>query len=90
MSEIEYVCDDARHLVCVPYSVENLHRMASELGIKRCWYHASKHPHYDVPKKRIDEIKAKCRVVSSRELLAIVHTRCLPNTPPENKTTEKR
>lgn len=61
-----------RHLVCVPYSVENLHRMAEDLGIKRCWFHAgAKWPHYDIPKKRIDEIRAKCELVSPKEILRI-------------------
>ena len=67
-----YFCDNARHLVCWPYSVENLHAMAADLGIKRCWFHGgSKYPHYDIPKRRIAEIKALCIVVSSREILAI-------------------
>jgi len=68
-----YVCDDARHLVCLPYSVENLHRMAQELGIKRCWFHSSSaYPHYDIPRRRIVEVMSKCRVMPSRTILAIV------------------
>lgn len=68
-----YVCDDARHLICVPYTVENLHAMAEALGIKRCWFHAgASYPHYDIPKRRIAEITAKCKVVTTRELLALV------------------
>lgn len=63
-----YYCDNKRHLVCEPYSIENLHAMANDLNIKRCWYHSSKYPHYDIPKKRIDEISAKCVVLSQREL----------------------
>jgi len=67
-----FYCDDARHLVCVPYSIENLHAMAAELGIKRHWFHAgAKYPHYDIPKLRINEIRSRCTVVSSREILAI-------------------
>lgn len=70
---VTYYCDDARHLVCVPYSIEGLHKMAAELGIKRCWFHASsRFPHYDIPKRRIAEIRAKCLVVSSKTILAIV------------------
>jgi hypothetical protein len=65
-------CDNARHLVCVPYSVENLHAMAAELGIGRHWFHSSsRYPHYDIPKRRIAEITAKCTLVSGREILAI-------------------
>jgi Protein of unknown function (DUF4031) len=71
-TDLEYVCDDSRHLVCVPFSIENLHRMARELNICKCWYHnSSNHPHYDIPKRRIAEITARCRVVTSFDLLAI-------------------
>ena len=66
---MRYICDDARHLVCLPYSIENLHKMAEDLGIKRCWFHKD---HYDIPKTRIAEITAKCEVVSSREIVKIV------------------
>jgi hypothetical protein len=76
MSVLQYVCDDARHLICVPYSVENLHKMAKDLEIKKCWFHNSKWKHYDIPLRRIDEIKSKCRVVSSRELLQLIAMEC--------------
>lgn len=68
---IIFYCDNARHLVCIPYSIPNLHRMAEELNIKRSWYHGGMRPHYDIPKKRIKEIQAKCNIVSSREILLI-------------------
>jgi hypothetical protein len=58
--------------VCRPYSIPNLHRMAAELGIKRCWYHAGRFPHYDIPKRRIAEIQAKCLVVCSQDVLRII------------------
>jgi hypothetical protein len=71
--DLTYYCDDMRHLVCVPYTVENLHRMAEDLGIKRAWFHVgASYPHYDIPKRRIAEIQAKCTVISPRQLLAIV------------------
>lgn len=71
---MQYYCDNARHLVCVPYSIENLHKMAESLGIKRCWFHNTKHAHYDIPKLRIKEIQSKCTQISSRELLKICLT----------------
>lgn len=43
--------------------------MAADLGIKRCWFHKD---HYDIPKRRIEEITAKCEVVSSKRILEIV------------------
>lgn len=72
---MRFLCDELRHLVCISYSIENLHRMAEELGIKRCWFHAGNHPHYDIPKRRVAEIRARCEVVSPRETLRIIKTR---------------
>lgn len=68
-----YYCDNKRHLVCLPYSVENLHKMAEDLGIKKCWYHSGDKPHYDIPKKRIQEITAKCTVVSQTDIVKIIN-----------------
>lgn len=64
-----YVTDKKRHLICVPYSIDNLHKMANELGIKKCWFHKN---HYDIPKKRIDEIEKKCKIVSSKNIVEII------------------
>lgn len=66
---MKYICDNARHLVCLPYSLENLHKMAADLGIKRCWFHKD---HYDIPKRRITEISDQCEVVPTRTILEIV------------------
>lgn len=88
-NQLQYICDAYRHLVCVPYTVKNLHRMAKKLGIHRGWFHSGQYPHYDIPKRRIPEIKAQCRVVSSREILAIIlkydpfNTAILPCDPPD-------
>jgi hypothetical protein len=49
--------------------------MAEDLGIKRHWFHASsKYAHYDIPKRRIEEIQADPRVevVGGRELLRLI------------------
>lgn len=73
---LRYFCDDKRHLVCMPYSVKNLHRMADDLGINRCWFHSKKRkPHYDIPKGRIEEIKSKCTVVTDREIVMIINSK---------------
>ena len=72
--ELTYICDEKRHLICLPYSKENLHKMADDLGINRCWFHKN---HYDIPERRIEEIKAKCKVVNSREIVNILkYNRC--------------
>lgn len=67
-----YYCDSARHLVCLPYSVEALHRMATELDIGHHWFHAGKNPHYDIPKRRVPEIMGKCDLVTSKVLVRII------------------
>lgn len=69
MEILTYICDSYRHLVCTPYSIDNLHTMANELDIKRCWFHKN---HYDIPKRRIEEIMGKCKIVSPREILSIL------------------
>lgn len=72
ISAMEYFCDNKRHLVCLPYSVENLHIMAKELNIKSCWFHSGAKPHYDIPKTRVEEISSKCTMVSSKFILQII------------------
>lgn len=69
---VPYV-DRARHLVCLPYSVENLHRVAEELEINRCWFDGD---HYDVPARRKAEIEARddVVVVSSKEIVRIIRS----------------
>lgn len=69
---MQYYSDNMRHLICVPYSIENLHKMAEDLGIKRCWFHNHRFAHYDIPKKRIAEIQAKTTVITPIELLNII------------------
>jgi hypothetical protein len=64
-----YVTDGKRHLVCIPYSIENLHKMAADLGIGRHWFHKN---HYDIPKKRMDKLESKCTFVSSKDIVKII------------------
>ena len=66
---MNYFCDNQRHLVCLPYSIDNLHKMAKDLDIKKCWFHKN---HYDIPKRRLEEIKNKCTVVSPKEIVRII------------------
>lgn len=83
-----YLSDEHRHLVCTPYSVENLHEMARQLEIKRCWFHSGKLAHYDIPKRRVREIAEKTCVVSSREILEVIKSACKSvwsDTPARNR-----
>ncbi len=69
---MQYFTDGKRHLVCLPYSINNLHIMAKDLNIKSCWFHKN---HYDIPKQRLKEIESKCIIVSSKEIVKIIHSR---------------
>lgn len=66
---LEPVCDNARHLVCRPYSIANLHEMAKQVGIKRCWFHKN---HYDIPKRDIARIMGLATVVESATIVKII------------------
>lgn len=68
--ELTYLTDGERHLVCVPYSIANLHKMAKDLEIKKCWFHKD---HYDVPLTRQKEIEEKCEKVSAKVIVEIVN-----------------
>jgi len=49
--------------------------MTEELGINRCFYEVSNNgrlKHYDIPKKRIAEITAKCSIVNFRDIVRII------------------
>jgi hypothetical protein len=70
---MKYITDGKRHLICIPYSIDNLHIMASDLDIARHWFHSGSKPHYDIPKKRIKEIEAKCIIVTSKDLVHIIN-----------------
>jgi ribose transport system substrate-binding protein len=72
MTTLRYLCDRSRHIVCLPYSVENLHAMARDLRLSRGWFHDGRWPHYDMPAHRIEELTARCEVVSPRAILDII------------------
>lgn len=71
-NQLTPLLDKNRHLICLPYSIENLHRMANEMGIKRCWYHPSRYPHYDIPKRRQSEMEARYGTIPTRDLWKII------------------
>jgi hypothetical protein len=66
---MKYLCDNRRHLICIPYSLDNLHEMAYNLGVKRCWFHKT---HYDIPKRKLNEIVSQCKIVNSRKIVQII------------------
>lgn len=74
MLTLTYYTDGKRHIVCKPYSIEGLHTMAADLGLRRCWFHNNRHPHYDIPVRRREEIESRCVLVTSKELFNIIHS----------------
>jgi hypothetical protein len=69
LQTVTCVCDRRRHLVCLPYSIADLHMTAWALNIGAHFFHRD---HYDIPKRRIAEIMAQCRVVRSRDIVLII------------------
>ena len=46
--------------------------MAEDLQIRRCWFHAGRLAHYDVPKRRQAQIALRTLRVTSRALLGVI------------------
>ena len=68
---MNYYRDNYRHLVCVPYSIANLHLMANKLKIKSHWFHKD---HYDIPKKMINDknLIENTKLITSKEIVKII------------------
>lgn len=70
--QFTFYCDNARRLVCMPYSLANLHTMAARLGIKRHYYYSNDGlAHYTIPKRRRAELELKCTMVTAFDIGAI-------------------
>jgi hypothetical protein len=71
---MRYLTDGQRHLVCIPYSIPNLHAMATQLGIHKCWFHRGSRglAHYDIPKRRKSEIEAQCEMLDKRSIIRLI------------------
>ncbi len=52
-------------------SLEELHKFAMSVNLKKCWFHGVRkgHPHYDLPNKLRLEIMGKAKIVSSKDLV---------------------
>lgn len=72
MLAIRYLCDEAGHLICTPYTTENLHVAARHLTLGPLFYKTEPYPHYAVPWMRIEDVRAKCDAVEEAAILAIV------------------
>lgn len=71
--ELRYLCDENRHLICLPFSLENMKEMLFQLELKRKGL--SKIPckrFYRIPFDRLEEIMAQCEVVAAWEILEII------------------
>lgn len=68
---MKYVTDGKRHLVCEPYSRDNLRKMAEDLNLNKHWFHKN---HYDIPLRRKAEIEDKCEIVSTKEIIRIINS----------------
>lgn len=69
VEELIYITDGVGNVICLPYSVENLHKMADDLGIAKRWYRDG---HYKVPKEIADDLEEKCDKVTTTTLFRTV------------------
>ena len=69
VEELLYLTDGHRNVICVPYSIENLHKMADDLGIKRSWF---KEDHYEIPDSYYPQFEDKCERVTTPTLFKTV------------------
>lgn len=69
VEELIYITDGVGNVICLPYSVENLHKMADDLGIAKRWY---RNGHYNVPKEIADGLEEKCDKVTTTTLFRTV------------------
>ncbi|MGI4834646.1 MAG: hypothetical protein ACRYFK_14415 [Janthinobacterium lividum] len=70
---LRYLCDENRHLICLPFSPKNMKQMAEELYLER--KHLSKIPckrFYRIPFDRIEEIQEQCERVPAWHILEII------------------
>ncbi|MFW5962575.1 MAG: DUF4031 domain-containing protein [bacterium] len=66
------VYTDGVHLI-TDGEIEELHKFAQKIGLKREWFQNKKKPHYDLfGGKRQKAVKAGAIVVSSREIIKIL------------------
>lgn len=65
VEELLYLTDGRKNIICLPYSIENLHQMAKELGMNEKYFNKD---HYVVPDHMVDEIEDKCGKVSTQTL----------------------
>lgn len=67
------IITDGIHLIS-DESIEELHKFAKKLGLKRSWFQDhKKHPHYDLTSIRMKEkaIKMGCVFIGSRDLVRL-------------------
>ncbi len=76
---------DGIHMVAT--TEKELHRFASRMGIGRHWYEGigKRHPHYDLPSKRVAMVvnQPEVEVVHSRVI--VVRAKCMVMVPRTSK-----
>lgn len=82
MARLTYYCDNAFRIVCRPYTIHNLHKMAEELDMPMHRFHTTvnisqPYSFYTMPMERQKEIMKKCTVVTMKELFLITQKKSI-------------
>lgn len=68
-----YLCDQNRHLICLPYSQEHMKQLGAELVLKRRYLSKIEGKRfYRIPFDRVDEIENRAEVVPACRILQII------------------
>ena len=67
-----YCLDDDLHLICMPYSDENIRMMAEHLKLVRNWLVSGRHKYYEVPLHEAQRIASQTLRVSHGQLISVI------------------
>lgn len=84
---MKYLTDGQGSLVCYPYSISNLHEMASELGINRKFFWKN---HYSIPHDRKDEIEGICELITTKDMIKVINGKSYANSRSELQSSADR
>lgn len=71
VDNILFLTDGNKNVICVPYSEDNLHKMAKKLGISNRFFRKT---HYVIPDAIRDNVEEYCEKVTSKTLFRTLYS----------------
>lgn len=73
ISKITFITDK-KHLICVPYNLENLHKSANHLCIDPSLFKKNHYSIKEYSKEIIEDISKSCRIVKTDNIVEIIQS----------------